>query len=79
MYDTESCVCEFTLSTFIKNQNGSYRRADEVQHQRMYEADFVTDLLEKCGFDVIAVTGDLDFSSLKDDDERMFFVAKCKK
>lgn len=29
MYDTESCVCEFTLSTFIKNQNGSYRRADE--------------------------------------------------
>lgn len=79
MYDRESEVCEFALTTFVKNQNGSYRRADEVQYQRMYEAHHVKALLTKCGFEVLAVTGGLEFSSLKDDDERMFFVAKCKK
>jgi SAM-dependent methyltransferase len=79
MYDRESGVCEFALSTFIKNRNGSYRRADEVQYQRMYETDAVRSLLEKCGFEVLDVTGDLDFSPLKDNDERMFFVARCKK
>ena len=45
----------------------------------MYEAHHVKALLTKCGFEVLAVTGGLEFSSLKDDDERMFFVAKCKK
>ena len=79
MYDCESEICEFALTTFVKNQNGSYRRADEVQYQRMYEAGSVRSLLEKCGFEILAITGSLDFSPLCDSDERMFFVARCKK
>lgn len=79
MYDSESEICEFALTTFVKNQNGSYRRSDEVQYQRMYEAEYVTELLVKCGFEVLALTGSLDLDPLCDSDERMFFVAKCIK
>lgn len=79
MYDRESEICEFSLTTFIKNQNGSYRRADEVQYQRMYEAECVRELLCRCGFEVVCVTGGFDRCALSDSDERMFFVARCKK
>lgn len=79
MYDRESEICEFALTTFIKNQNGTYRRADEVQYQRMYEAEYVSELLSKCGFEVLSLTGDFELSLLRAEDERMFFVARCKK
>jgi SAM-dependent methyltransferase len=78
-YDNKSRICEFALTTFIKNANGSYRRADEVQYQRMYEAELVKELLEKCGLETLAVCGGFDFSPLSETDERMFFVARCKK
>lgn len=79
MYDRESEICEFSLTAFTEMQNGKYFRGDEVQYQRMYTVEYVSEALKKNGLELLSVCGGLDFSPLTDNDERMFFVAVCRK
>ncbi len=79
MYDGESEIAEFSLTVFNEAEKGRYFREEEIQYQRMYEANFVRELLCSCGFEVLLVSGGPKFEVLGDCDERMFFVAKCKK
>ena len=50
-YDRKSGICNFYLSLFEENEDGSYVRSDEKQTERCYSKDTVCGLLEKCGFE----------------------------
>ena len=78
-YDRESKICSFYLSVFEEHKNGSYTRADEEQFERCYELDEIKECLEECGFELLGVFSDIDFSEIKEDSERFYFVARAKK
>lgn len=77
-YDPESRLCDFFLSIFTEEEDGSYTREDEQQTERCYTEDELCSVLEAVGFEVLEVLCDLD-SDPHDEAERLFFVARCKK
>ncbi len=78
-YDRESKLCNFYLSVFTKNEDGSYSRNDDEQTERCYSKIELRASLEKCGFEVLGFFGGFDFSEPEDDCERWYVVARAKK
>ena len=78
-YDRESKICNFYLSVFEEGENGEYYRADEEQKERCYSVDEIKNALEKRGFELIDIFSDIDFSSVTEQCERLYFVARVKK
>ena len=78
-YDNDGKICSFYLSVFEEQKNGSYIRTDEEQFERCYELEEVNSILKKSGFELLGVFSDVDFSQIKDDSERFYFVARAKK
>ena len=78
-YDPRSKLCDFYITLFKENRDGTYTRYDEVQTERMYTVRSVGSLLKKCGFELIGVYSDFDFTKGTDADERLYVVAKCIK
>ena len=74
-YDKESGVCSFYLSLF-EEIDGVYRRSDEEQHERCYSLDTVKSLLDKCGFELLSVSRDYNFSEINDETQRWYFCAR---
>ena len=78
-YDKESKLCNFYLSVFTEEEDGSYSRCDETQTERCYGIDELRADLEKCGFEFIGCFGGYDFSEPKENCERWYIVARAKK
>ena len=78
-YDKESKICNFYLSVFEEGENGEYYRADEEQRERCYTVDEIKKALENNRFELVDVFADTDFSSVEENSERLYFVARVKK
>ena len=78
-YDEKSKLCDFYITLFKEGQNGTYRRYDEVQTEKMYTLRTVKSLLKKCGFELIGVYSDFDFTEGTDNNERLYIAARCIK
>ena len=78
-YDKESKICNFYLSVFEEDEDGNYYRADEEQKERCYTQNEIQNALEKCGFELLDVFSDTDFSEVEENSERLYFVARAKK
>lgn len=70
--------CDFYISLFEKNTDGSYRRTDSEQSEKMYTAEQIKRLLKENSLELIAVYGD-DFGEPTATSERLHFVARAKK
>ena len=77
--DEKSKLCDFYITLFKEGQNGTYRRYDEVQTEKMYTLRTVKSLLKKCGFELIGVYSDFDFTEGTDNNERLYIAARCIK
>ncbi len=82
-YSSRRRLCDFDLTFFIKNPDGSYTRSGETQREYLYTDLELTSLLEKNGFEVCIISPDFDFSkkdgiSISECDERHYFVARKK-
>lgn len=78
-YNEKSNICEFVLSLFCENEDGSYERYDEEQKEKMYSRTTLERLLKKTGFEIIDVYSDYDFSVISDNSDKWFFVCRCIK
>ena len=78
-YNEKSKICKFYLSIFLENEDGSYKRLDEIQKERCYEIKKIKDALKACGFEIIKVSGDLYGNPLSDTDERCYITARAIK
>ncbi len=78
-YDQKTGLCQFYLSVFTENEDGSYLRSDEEQTERCYSQKELTDCLMQCGFEVMGFFGDYDFLKPQKNCERWYIVAKAKK
>ncbi|MBO5213069.1 MAG: class I SAM-dependent methyltransferase [Clostridia bacterium] len=75
-YNARSRICKFYLSIFTENDDGTYERNDEVQREKCYSKRQISDMLKKCGFELLDIKGDLDGKNAEDTDEKWYFVAR---
>lgn len=78
-YDTETCVCDFYLSLFEENDDGSYERSDEHHRERCYSLDELKNALGESKMELIGVYSDFDFRQIKPESDRWYVVARAKK
>ena len=78
-YRKRDGICDFYLTLFTENPDGTYTRQDEMQREKMYTVRSIKSALEISGFKFIGAFNNFDFSLASDDDERIYIVAKCKK
>ena len=78
-YDRETGICDFYLSLFEEQEDGSYERSDEHQRERCYDQETLCRLLSEAGFEVLGLFGDYSGAEIKETTERWYFVAKAKK
>ena len=78
-YNNKSKLCDFYLSIFTENEDGSWTRFDEQQREKCWSLRTVKDLLDEVGFELCALTSDFDGSAVDNDTERWYFVARAKK
>ncbi|MBE7024829.1 MAG: class I SAM-dependent methyltransferase [Ruminococcaceae bacterium] len=72
--ELEDVFCHFDISFFIKNENGQYHRCDEVQTQRIYTVEELSEAARRAGLKVLGVYGDFQMQSPTEESERIFFV-----
>ncbi len=78
-FDEQSGICDFDLSLFEEQPDGSYLRSDEHQQERCYEWDEIAALLKKCGFECLGRYADFDESPVTDATERWYVCARAIK
>ncbi len=78
-YDRETRLCNFYLSVFTHEEGEMYRRIDEVQTERCYTPGELKHFLEDTGFELVGMFGDYNFSAPRENDERIYIVARAKK
>jgi len=78
-YNEKSKVCDFLITLFKEKEDGSYERYEEAQRERMYTVRTVKRMLQECSLEFVGAYSDFDFNEGTDNDERIYFVARCKK
>ncbi len=78
-YEETSGLCDFELSIFSKCDDGSWHRFDENQRERCWSIKTLTSLLKSCGFEILAITSDLNGSPISETSERFFFRCRAMK
>lgn len=78
-YDAETRICDFDLSIFEEQPDGSYLRADEHQQERCYSMEEITGALRDAGLELLGVFSDWEFSAPDDTAERWYFAARAIK
>lgn len=76
-FDETSGICDFDLSFFAMQNDGSYQRFDETQREKMYTDETLRELLKKTSFEVLAVCSDYDFTEYKETDERWYYICRA--
>lgn len=76
-YNPKTKICDFYLSIFTENDDGSYERTDEHQRERMYTVRSVKKMLSDNGFEICGIFSDYDFTENDEDNcERLYITAK---
>lgn len=75
-YNRKSGYCDFYLSYFSRNEDGTYTRGDDVQRQRRYLIPRIKSLLGRKGFELCAIYGGTDCAPFTETSEKAYIVAK---
>ncbi len=77
-FSEETRICDFGLTFFEEQEDGSYERFDEFQQERAYTVAEITDAAEAAGLEVTGVYKAFEFTTADDNDERIFFAVSKK-
>ncbi len=77
-FSEETGVCDFVLTFFEEQEDGSYERFDEFQQERAYSIKEIVCAAESAGLVVTGVYKPFEFATASDNDERVFFAVSKK-
>ncbi len=78
-YNEKNRICDFYLTFFIENGDGTYSRHDEEVRERMYTEKQIRKYLSESGFETAGVFSDFGFGKADENkDERLCFAAVKK-
>lgn len=78
-YNEKTGKCNFYLTVFTENNDGTYDRSDEVQTEKCYSRRQIEKALIDTGFEILGVYGDLNHTPATENDEKWYFTVRCKK
>ena len=78
-YHTDSGICDFYLTLFEENDDGTYCRSEEHQQERCYSLSEIKSALDANHLELLGLFSDWQFSAPTDTTERWYFVARAKK
>ena len=78
-FNPNTGMCDFYISIFKENEDGSYSRYDEHQRERMFGEKKLKKELEAAGFELVDIVADYDFGNVEADSERWYIIARAKK
>ena len=78
-YDEKTRVCDFDLSFFEEQPDGSYLRSDEHQQERCYDLEEIRSALATSGMELLGLFSDYRFSAPTGQTERWYFAARAIK
>ena len=78
-FDPETGICDFDLSLFEEDENGSYYRSNEHQQERCYSMEEIRSALKESGMELLGVFSDWQFSDPDEQTERWYFAARAIK
>ena len=73
----ENCVVDIELD-FFEREGKVYYRTEEKFSERAYSTEQMRIMLEKAGFEVVSLYGDMTFDAPKEDEQRIIYIAKKK-
>lgn len=77
-FSEETQICDFGLTFFEEQEDGSYERFDEFQQERAYTVDEICRAVKAADLDVTGVYKAFEFATADDSDERIFFAVSKK-
>lgn len=75
-YDAKEQINTYELTLFIREQEGLYRKYEEVHYQRAYELETVQRLLTEAGLELVAVYDAFTKEAPRADSERIYIMAR---
>lgn len=72
----EDDLINMNLNFFVENPDGTYRRIEEYQQERIYGVDYVKTLLEKIGFTDIRIFDEDTLDDVNEETLRVLFSAR---
>lgn len=75
-YDEKKSLVEMYLVFFVPENEELYRRFEEEHVQKAYDAEYLTNLLQRQGFGDISVFDEFSFEKPGEKSERIFFAAR---
>ena len=75
----EDDLIDMNLNFFVENPDGTYRRIEEYQQERIYGVDYVKTLLEKIGFTDIRIFDEDTLDDVNEETLRVLFAARKAK
>lgn len=78
-YDADKGICDFYITLFEEQGDGSYIRHDEIQRERVYTLRSLRSMLKRSGFELVGAYSDFERTPGTDDDDRLYLVARCIK
>lgn len=78
-YRKSSRLCDFYISLFTENEDGSYEREDTRQTERVYTLRSLEKLLAENGLALLSVVSDFTFAPANETTERYYITARAVK
>ncbi len=75
--DEESSECDFILTLFAENEDGTYTKREEIQTEKIRKREELELLIEEAGLEMVGVYSGFDMQPAEKTSEKWFFVAKC--
>lgn len=70
-------LCHYDFDIFEMNEDGAWNRYQEHHAERIYDVEFLKNLLEETGFEDIEIRGELSDNAPQAGEERIFFIARA--
>lgn len=73
-FDEESCVNEYELNLFVKQENQLYKKYIEYHYQKAYKIEEVKQAIKASGLKLIAMYDAFTHNGIKEDSERIYVI-----
>lgn len=75
-YDKDTRICTYGMDLFFHTKDGQWSREGELHEEYAYEPEELITFLREAGFKDIAQFGELSMEQPKENEQRIFFVAR---
>ncbi len=75
-FDEEKEIHEYQTTFFMKNEDKTYEKFEEVHYEKFYNIETLTKLIEKSGLKLEGVFDENLFDSPNEKSQRIYFVCR---